>query len=129
VRLSKLNSESKESIALNPEHLGAARHTRERLGGNENSAMIIERPFSVEGATRNILNQFAISLKNGPVGTGKMYAVGMISQRLVAHPARHSVTVLIRHQKPNAVLFEEFLLEAREGHRSILSCCQDYQTF
>ena len=30
---------------------------------------------------------------------------------------------------PNAVLFEEFLLEAREGHRSILSCCQDYQTF
>ncbi|HEX5931228.1 MAG TPA: hypothetical protein VFY74_05695, partial [Methyloceanibacter sp.] len=31
-------------------------------------AMIIERPFSVEGATRNILNQFAISLKNGPVG-------------------------------------------------------------
>jgi hypothetical protein len=34
-----------------------------------------------------------------------MRAVGMISQRLVAHPARHGVAVLIRHQEPNAVLF------------------------
>jgi hypothetical protein len=67
--------------------------------------MIIERAFSVEGATRNILNQFAIRLKNGAVGTGKMNAVGMISQRLVAHPARNSAPVLIRHQEPNTVLF------------------------
>jgi hypothetical protein len=29
------------------------------------------------------------------------HAVGMISQRLVAHPARHRATVLIRHQGPN----------------------------
>ncbi len=67
--------------------------------------MIIERAFSVESATRNILNQFAIRVKNGAIGTGKIHAVGMISQRLVAHPARHSATVLIRHQEPNAVLF------------------------
>ena len=51
--------------------------------------MIIERAFSVESATRNILNQFAIRVKNGAIGTGKIHAVGMISQRLVAHPARH----------------------------------------
>jgi hypothetical protein len=36
----------------------------------------------------------------------------MISQRLVAHHARHSATVLVRHQEPNAVLFEVFLAEA-----------------
>ena len=33
--------------------------------------MLIERAFSVESATRNILNQFAIRLKDGAVGTGK----------------------------------------------------------
>jgi hypothetical protein len=88
-----------------PGRLGAARHPRERLGGDENSAMIIERAFSVVSATRNILNQFAIRLKNSAICTGKMHAVGMISQCLVAHPARHSATVLVRHQEPNAVLF------------------------
>jgi hypothetical protein len=66
--------------------------------------MFIERAFGVMSVTRNILNQFAIRLKNSAIGTGKMHAVGMISQ-LVAHPARHRVTVLIRHQESNAVLF------------------------
>jgi hypothetical protein len=47
----------------------------------------------------------AIRVKNGVIGTGKIHAVGMISQRLVAHFARHSATVLINHQEPNAVLF------------------------
>ena len=66
--------------------------------------MIIERAFSVESATRKILNQFAIRVKNGAIGTGKIHAVGMISQRLVAHPARHCATDIIRHPEPNAVL-------------------------
>ncbi len=52
--------------------------------------MIIERAFSVESATRNILNQFAIRLKDGAVGTGKMHAVGMLyfasRQRLASLP-------------------------------------------
>jgi hypothetical protein len=67
--------------------------------------MIIERALSVVSVTRNILNQLAIRLENGAIGTGKMHAVGMISQCLVAHPTRYCATVLIRHQEPNAVLF------------------------
>jgi hypothetical protein len=31
-----------------------------------------------------------------------LYAVGMISQCLVAYPAGHRATVLIHHQEPNA---------------------------
>ena len=61
--------------------LGAARHSRERLGGDENSAMIIERAFGIVSVTRNLLNQFAIRLENSRIGTGKMSAFGMISQR------------------------------------------------
>jgi hypothetical protein len=67
--------------------------------------MIIERAFGVVSVTRNTLNQFAIRLENSTIATGKMYAVGLISQCLMAHPARHRVTDLIRHQEPNAVLF------------------------
>jgi hypothetical protein len=43
--------------------------------------------------------------ENGIIGTGMLYAVGMISQCLVAYPAGHRATVLIHHQEPNAVLF------------------------
>ena len=85
--------------------LGAARHPRERVRGDENSAMIIERAFSVVNVTRNLVNQFAIRLENSRICTGKMNAFGMISQCLMAHPARHCATVLILHQEPNAVLF------------------------
>jgi hypothetical protein len=81
-------------------------------------------PIATPYQYRNVLNQFAIRLKDGAIGARKMHAVGMISQRLVTHPARHSATVLIRHQEPNAVLFEVFVAEACEGHRVILSYCQ-----
>ncbi len=85
--------------------LGAARNPRERFGGDENSAMIIDSAFSVISITRNLFNQFAIRLENSRICTGKMNALGMILQRLMAHPARHCATSLILHQEPNAVLF------------------------
>ena len=49
--------------------------------------MIIEGAFGVVSVTRNTLNQFAIRLENSTIGTGKMHAVGLISQCLMAHPA------------------------------------------
>ena len=96
--------------------LGAARHPGECLGGDENSAMIIERPFSVVSVTRNLLNQFAICIENSRIGTGKMNALGMISQCLMAHAARHCATFLILHQESNSVLLQVLVLEAREMH-------------
>jgi hypothetical protein len=45
-----------------------------------------------------------------------MNALGMISQRLMAHSARHCVTFRILHQEPNTVLFQVLVLEARERH-------------
>ena len=96
--------------------LSAARHPRERLGGDENSAMIIEWPFSVVSVTRNLLNQFAICLENSRIGTGTMNALGMISQCLMAHAARHSATFLILHQEADAILFQVLVFEARERH-------------
>ena len=84
---------------------GAARDPRDRLGGDENSAMIVEWGFSIVCGTSKLLDQFAIRLENGAIGTGMLYAVGMISQCLVAYPAGHRATVLIHHQEPNAVLF------------------------
>ena len=44
--------------------LGAARHSRERLGSDENSAILIEGAFSVVSITRYLLNYFAVRLKN-----------------------------------------------------------------
>jgi hypothetical protein len=82
--------------------------------------MIIERAFGVVSVTRNTLNQFATRLENSAIGTGKMHAVGMISQCLVAHPARHRATVLVLHEEANAVLFQVLVLEARKRHHSIL---------
>ena len=67
--------------------------------------MIIERPIGVIGITRNLLNQFAVRSKNVRVGTGKVQAIGMISQCFVAHPARHRAPVLVLHQEPNTILF------------------------
>jgi hypothetical protein len=84
---------------------GASRDPRDRLGGDENSAMIVEWGFSIVCGTSKLLDQFAIRLENGAIGTGMLYAVGMISQCLVAYPAGHRATVLIHHQEPNAVLF------------------------
>ena len=84
---------------------GAARDPRDRLGGDENSAMIVEWGFSIVCGTSKLLDQFAIRLENGAIGTGMLYAVGMISQCLVAYPAGHRATILILHQEPNAVLF------------------------
>lgn len=49
--------------------LSAARHPRERLGGNEHSAMIIERTFGIMSITRSLLNQFAICLENSSIAT------------------------------------------------------------
>ena len=74
---------------------GAARDPRDRLGGDENSAMIVEWGFSIVCGTSKLLDQFAIRLENGAIRTGKLYAVGMISQCLVAHPACHRATVLV----------------------------------
>ncbi len=85
--------------------LSAARNPRERLGGDENSAMIIDSAFSVVSVTRDLFNQFAIRLENSRIRTGKMNALGMILQCLMAHPARHYATFLILHQEANAVLF------------------------
>ena len=67
--------------------------------------MIVEWGFSIVCGTSKLLDQFAIRLENGAIGTGKLYAAGMISQCLVTHPARDRATVLIHHQEPNAVLF------------------------
>ena len=75
--------------------------------------MIIERAFGVVSITRNLLNQFAIRLEDGRICSGKVKALGMISQRLMAHAASHCVTLLILHQEPNAVLFQILVLEAR----------------
>jgi hypothetical protein len=75
----------------------AARHPRERLGVDENLAIIIERAFGVVSITRNLLNQFAIRLENSRICTGKMSALGLISQRLMAHAARHCATFRILH--------------------------------
>jgi hypothetical protein len=49
--------------------LGATCHPRERLGSDENSAMIVERAFGVVSVTRNLLNQFAIRLENSAIGS------------------------------------------------------------
>jgi hypothetical protein len=46
-----------------------------------------------------------------------MHAVGMISQCLVAHPARHRTTVLVLHEEANAILFQVLVLEARKRHK------------
>ena len=78
--------------------------------------MIIERPFGIVSVTRNLLNQFAISLENSRIGVVKMNAFGMISQCLMAHAARHRATFLILHQEPDAILFHVLVLEARERH-------------
>lgn len=67
--------------------------------------MIVEWGFSIVCGTSKLLDQFAIRLENGAIRTGKLYAVGMISQCLVAHPACHRATALVHHQEPNAVLF------------------------
>ena len=83
--------------------LRRSRDPRDRLGGDENSAMIVEWGFSIVCGTSKLLDQFAIRLENGAIGTGMLYAVGMISQCLVAYPAGHRATVLIHHQEPNAV--------------------------
>jgi hypothetical protein len=65
--------------------------------------MIIERAFSIVSATRNILNQFAIRLKNSAIGTGKMHAVGMISQ-LVAqlHATVSPSSSAIKNRTPSS---------------------------
>lgn len=47
--------------------LGAARHSRECLGSDENSAILIEGAFSVVSITRYLLNYFAIRLKNNAI--------------------------------------------------------------
>jgi hypothetical protein len=78
---------------------------RERFGGDENSAIIVMGALRVESRTRNVLDQFAISLENRAIATGKVCAIGMISQCLVAHPTRHRSPVFVHHQKTNAVLF------------------------
>ena len=69
--------------------------------------MIVAWGFGIVCSTSQLLDQFAIRLKNGAIATGMLYAVGMISQCLVANPAGHraSASVLIHHQEPNAVLF------------------------
>jgi hypothetical protein len=41
----------------------------------------------------------------------------MISQCLVAHPARHRTTVLVLHEEANAILFQVLVLEARKRHK------------
>jgi len=58
---------------------GAARDPRDRLGGDENSAMIVEWGFSIVCGTSKLLDQFAIRLENGAIGTGMLYAVGMLA--------------------------------------------------
>jgi hypothetical protein len=84
--------------------LGAAHHPRERLRGDENSAVRIERSFSVVRVTRNPLYEFAVRVENSTVGTEKMHAIGMISQCFMAHSAGHRATSLVLHEKPNAIL-------------------------
>ena len=103
--------------------LSAARHPRERLGADENWAIIIERAFGVVSIARSLLNQFAIRLENSRICTGKMNALGMISQRLMAHAARHRAAFLIDHHEPNAVLFQVLVVEAGERH---LYCLYKY---
>ena len=76
--------------------LSAARHPRERLGVDENSAIIIERTFGVVSITRNLLNQFAIRLENSRICTGKMSALGMI----LAAPHGSRCTPLCYHPYP-----------------------------
>ena len=83
--------------------------------------MIIDRAFGVVSVARNLLNQFAICLENSRIGIGKMNALGMISQCLMAHAARNCVTFLILHQEPNAVLFQVLVLEALERHLHYLT--------
>ena len=85
-----------EHLSAEGGNLGAARDPRDRLGGEENSAMIVAWGFSIVCGTSKLLDQFAIRLENGAIGTGKLYAAGMISQYLVTHPARDRATVLIQ---------------------------------
>lgn len=96
-----------------PEDLSAARYSRERLGSDENSAILIERAFSIVSVTRHLLDQFAIGLENNAIRSRGVYTVGMISKCLMAHPARHRAAVLVCHQESNAVLFQILLFEAR----------------
>ena len=57
--------------------------------------MIIDRAFGVVSVARNLLNQFAICLENSRIGIGKMNALGIILQCLMAYPARHCASFLI----------------------------------
>jgi hypothetical protein len=55
-----------------------------------------------DGETAHLAQQYRI--EHFVVGAVKMDTVGMISQRLMAHPASHSVASVVSHQEPNAVL-------------------------
>ena len=96
--------------------LGAARNSRQCLRGNENAAVPVERTFGVISVTRNLLNQFTICLENRRVAAGKMEAIGVISQRLMAYAARHYGTLRILHQEANAALIQVLVVEACKRH-------------
>jgi hypothetical protein len=96
--------------------LGAARHPRERFRRDKYPAMFIERSLSVEGLTRNVLDQFAILLENSIIGSGKMQSVGVVSQRLVAHPANHCAALVVHHQKTNAIMEKVQILQPNKRH-------------
>jgi hypothetical protein len=68
--------------------------------------MFIKRTFGIESRACNVFDQLAICFKNSAIGDGQVHSVGMISQRLVGHSARHRVSDLIGHQEPNTVLFK-----------------------
>jgi hypothetical protein len=53
--------------------------------------MIVERSLSIKGVTRQLFDKLPIRLENSTVGPGKMYALGLSSQCLMAYLASHCV--------------------------------------
>jgi hypothetical protein len=82
-----------------------ATNSVERLGSDEHSACIIEAAARVVSIACHLFNELAKGLEDFVVGGLEVNTVGMISQRLMTHPASHRVSGVVSHQKPNAVLY------------------------
>ena len=68
----------------------AAAYSGERLRSDENEASVVNARTSVVSIACDLLNKLAIRLEDLFVSASEVYAVGKISQRLVAYPARSS---------------------------------------
>src|SRR5512136_423510 len=84
--------------------LGAASHSVERLRSDDDAACFIDAALRVESIAGNLFNKLVIGLKYLVVRAIEVNAVGMISQRLVADPAKHQSSHLVHHPELDAAM-------------------------